>query len=92
MPNKKIPINNIKHNNVIIMLQNDSQQNNIILNDKKLNTNNFLINNKNEKIKKMGNFITRNNCIYKKNIEIMKNNNIKKIWKDFINEYHEYFN
>ena len=46
---------------------------------------------KNEKIKQMSNWTSHQNTNYKKKTQIMKNQDIRTKWEDFIEEYKEYF-
>jgi hypothetical protein len=48
-------------------------------------------NDKNSDIKKLGKWISHQQENYKKNIEIMKNQIIKKYWEEFIEKYKQYF-
>ena len=45
----------------------------------------------NEKIKQIGTWTSTQNTNYKKKKDIMKNQDIRKKWEDFIEEYKEYF-
>ena len=45
----------------------------------------------NKDIKVLGQWILNQQQIYKKNVEIMKNEKIRKQWKEFIEKYQEYF-
>jgi hypothetical protein len=46
---------------------------------------------KNNKIKILGSWVSHQQQNYKNNKEIMKNKNINKIWKEFIENYKQYF-
>jgi superfamily II DNA or RNA helicase len=46
---------------------------------------------KTKDIKQMGGWICHQIKNYKKNVEIMKDNNIKQLWEEFIEQYEEYF-
>jgi hypothetical protein len=45
---------------------------------------------KDDKIKQLGNWIQTQQKNYKNKTEIMKNEEIRKLWKEFIEEYKEY--
>lgn len=47
--------------------------------------------NKNNDIKKLASWINTQQQSYKKEIEIMKDSNIRKLWENFIDKYEEHF-
>jgi hypothetical protein len=46
---------------------------------------------KNNKINKLGKWLSPQNKNYKNKIDIMKNENIRKLWEEFSNKYKDYF-
>lgn len=46
---------------------------------------------KNKEIKTLGKWLSTQKTKYEKKTEIMKNNHIKKLYEEFLDEYHEYF-
>jgi len=48
-------------------------------------------NDKNKEIKRLASFINTQSQNYKKNEQIMKDENIRNLWKDFTNKYNKYF-
>jgi superfamily II DNA or RNA helicase len=48
-------------------------------------------NNNNINIKALGNWVSHQTYRYNKSMEIMKNEEIRKLWKEFIEKYKEYF-
>ena len=49
------------------------------------------INNKDKNVKKLGSFVCRQKIIYKNNLQIMKNEEIRNKWNKFIEKYQDYF-